>query len=65
MGAKGVYDLVAWDAKSIRCISIKSGTKYASSIEREALQLLPRPASSTVEIWRLPTGSREPLIERL
>ncbi len=64
-GSKGPADLVAWDATSIRFISVKSGSKYASAIEREALQLLPRPLNASVEIWRLPDGCKAPLIERL
>ena len=63
--SKGPADLVAWDATSIRFISVKCGTKYASTIEREALQLLPRPANASVEIWRFPDRCRSPLIERL
>jgi Holliday junction resolvase len=38
-GSKGPADLVAWDTTAIRFLSIKSGTQYASAIEREALQL--------------------------
>lgn len=64
-GSKGPADLVAWDATSVRFISVKAGTKYASAIEREQLQLLVRPANATVEIWRLPDRCRAPLIERL
>ena len=64
-GSKGPADLVAWDTTSIRFISIKSGTAYASAIEREALQIMPRPANASVEIWRLPDRCRAPRIERL
>jgi Holliday junction resolvase len=64
-GSKGPADLVAWDTTSIRFLSVKSGTKYASAIEREALSLLPRPVNSSVEIWRFPAGCRAPVIERL
>jgi Holliday junction resolvase len=64
-GSKGPADLVAWDAVSIRFISVKSGTKYATAAEREALQMLLRPAGSSVEIWRFPDRCRAPLIERL
>ena len=62
-GSKGPADLIAWDTTSIRFISVKSGTKYASAIERKALQLLLRPANSTVEIWRWPNRASAPLIE--
>ncbi|HEY0876692.1 MAG TPA: hypothetical protein VGD94_24665 [Vicinamibacterales bacterium] len=64
-GSKGPADLIAWDGASIRFISVKSGTKYASAIEREALQMLPRPAGSSIEVWRFPDRCRAPLIERL
>jgi Holliday junction resolvase len=64
-GSKGPADLVAWDTTAIRFLSIKSGTQYASAIEREALQLLPRPVNASVEIWRFPNRCRAPVIERL
>ena len=63
-GSKGPADLIAWDTTSIRFVSLKSGTKYASAIEREALQLL-RPANASAEIWRFPDRCKAPLIERL
>ncbi len=64
-GSKGPADLVAWDSTSIRLISVKSGTKYASAIEREALAMLLRPANASVEIWRFPNRCHEPIVERL
>ncbi len=64
-GSKGPADLVAWDTTSIRFISIKSGTKYATALEREALSLLVRPANASCEIWRFPDRCRAPLIERI
>ena len=64
-GSKGPADLVAWDTTSIRFISVKSGTKYTTAIEREALQLLLRPANASVKMWRFPDSCRAPLIERL
>lgn len=64
-GSKGPADLIAWDTTSIKFISVKSGRQYASATEREALHMLPRPAGSSVEIWRFPDRSRAPLIERL
>jgi Holliday junction resolvase len=64
-GSKGPADLIAWDATSIRFISVKSGTKYATAIEREALQMMLRPSNSSIEVWRLPDRCRAPLIERL
>jgi Holliday junction resolvase len=64
-GSKGPADLIAWDTTSIRFISVKSGTKYASALEREALQFLTRLENASVEIWRFPDRCRAPLIERL
>ncbi|MEO7190064.1 MAG: hypothetical protein ABI051_03310 [Vicinamibacterales bacterium] len=64
-GSKGPCDLVAWDATSIRFVSVKSGSRYASSIEREALQIMVRPRNATIEVWRFPTRCRVPVIERL
>jgi hypothetical protein len=63
--SKGLVDVIAWDATSFRLISVKSGTKYASAIEREALAFMPRPANASVEIWRFPQGCRGPVIERV
>lgn len=63
--SRGPADIIAWSTTAIRFISVKSGTKYASAAEREALRLLPRPNNATVEIWRWPTGSRTPLVEVL
>jgi Holliday junction resolvase len=64
-GSKGPADLIAWDGTSIRFISVKSGTRYASATERQGLQRMRRPARSSVEIWRFPDRCRAPLIERL
>jgi Holliday junction resolvase len=64
-GSKGVVDLIAWNGDAIRFLSIKSGTKYASAIERAALAALPRPACASVEVWRFPDRARAPRIERL
>jgi Holliday junction resolvase len=64
-GSKGPADLIAWDTVSIKFISVKSGTKYASAVERELLALLPRPANASIEIWRFPNRCVAPLIERL
>ena len=59
------WALTAWDTTSIRFISVKSGTKYAPALEREAWQFLPRPANASIEIWRFPDRCGTPLIERL
>ena len=64
-GSKGPVDLVAWDRVALRFISVKSGTTYASALEREALQLMRRPAYSSVEIWRFPDRCKQPIIEVL
>jgi hypothetical protein len=57
--------LIAWNTTSVRFISVKSGTKYASALEREALQLMPAPANATRQIWRFRDRCRVPLIECL
>lgn len=62
-GSKGPADIIAWNHQGVRFVSVKSGTAYASALEREALQAMPRPANSTAEIWRFPDRCREPLIE--
>lgn len=64
-GSKGAADLIAWNAVQIRFISVKCGTKYASTLERERFQLLPVPANATKEIWRFPDRVVAPLIEVL
>jgi Holliday junction resolvase len=63
--SKGVADLVAWNAETIVFVSVKSGTKYASVVERAALRALPRPANARIEIWRFPDRCLAPVIERL
>lgn len=63
--SKGPADLVAWDTVELRLISVKSGTKYLSAVEREAFQLVPIPPNGTREVWRFPDRCRAPLIERL
>jgi Holliday junction resolvase len=64
-GSKGIADLIAWDSVSFRLISVKSGTTYASAVEREALATCPAPVNTSREIWRFPDRARAPLIERL
>jgi Holliday junction resolvase len=64
-GSKGLADLVAWSATALRFISVKSGTKYLSGVERAALLAMARPAGSSIECWRFPDGCREPLVELL
>ncbi|MCX6543787.1 MAG: hypothetical protein NTV05_05165 [Acidobacteria bacterium] len=64
-GSKGLADLIAWDAIGFRLISVKSGTAYASALEREALASCLAPANTTKEIWRFPDRCRVPAIERI
>ena len=63
--SKGPADLVAWDAMTIRFISVKSGGRYASAAEREQLATMPRPANSSIEVWRFVPRRLVPLIEWL
>lgn len=65
--SKGVADVVAVRAQDVRLISVKSGSAYASSAERETLAILAGAmrGTATVEIWRFPDRCREPLIEVL
>jgi hypothetical protein len=62
--SKGPVDLIAWSPTWIRFVSVKTGSAYATEIERESLRLMPRPTNSTIEIWRFP-DRRPPRIERL
>lgn len=64
-GSKGPADLVAWDSTTIRFVSVKAGTKYASAAERATLSMMPRPTGSSVEVWRFPDRCAAPAIERL
>jgi Holliday junction resolvase len=63
--SKGPADIIGWNATAVRFISVKSGTRYASAVEREALQAMPKPPNATCEIWRFPDRCRQPLIEVL
>lgn len=64
-GSKGPADLVAWNDHGVHFVSVKSGTKYLSAIEREALLLMPLPPNASVECWRFPDRCRQPLIEKI
>ena len=64
-GSLGLFDLVAIGSADCRFIQVKSGTKYASAVEREQIQLMKLPFWATKEIWRYPDRCREPLIEFL
>lgn len=61
--SKGVVDVVAM-GECVRLISIKSGSAYASAVERAALEHL-KGCGARIEIWRFPARCREPLIEVL
>jgi Holliday junction resolvase len=61
----GLFDIIALGAVDIRCIQVKSGTKYASSVEREQMQLMRVPSNCSIEVWRFPDRCREPIIEAL
>jgi Holliday junction resolvase len=66
--SKGCVDVVALKRGSIRLVSVKSGSAYASGIERETLRSLASDVGGymvSVEIWRFPDRCREPLIEVL
>jgi len=65
--SKGLADVVAVRAGDVRFVSVKSGSAYASAIEREGLAFWAEQLRGTarVEIWRFPERCREPLIEVL
>ena len=61
----GLFDVVAVGAVDVRLIQVKAGTKYLSTVEREAIQALTVPGNVTRECWRFPDRCQTPLIERL
>jgi Holliday junction resolvase len=65
--SKGCVDVVAFRRGEVRLISVKSGSAYASAVEREALRAIVSDllGGMSVEIWRFPYRCREPLIEVL
>lgn len=65
--SKGLADVVAVRPGHVRFVSVKSGSAYASTIEREVLVIwaMALRHTATVEIWRFPDRAREPLIEVL
>lgn len=65
--SKGIADVIAVRGRDVRFISVKSGSCYASGIEREALEALKHDGQGhfSVEIWRFPNRCKEPLIEVL
>ena len=64
-GSLGCFDLIAIGPHDVRCVQVKSGTKYLSGVEREQLQALVVPANVSREVWRFPDRCRAPLIERI
>lgn len=64
-GSHSPVDVIGVDRLGLRLIQVKSGRANVTPQEREALQLLSRPANSTVEVWRWKDRVREPLIERV
>jgi len=64
-GSKGPIDLAAWDGVGVRLIAVKSGTRYLSALEREALALLAKPPNAVIEVWTFRDRCKGPTIERL
>jgi Holliday junction resolvase len=64
-GSLGMFDVIAIGTLDVRCLQVKSGTKYLSGIEREAIQQLRVPVNCSREVWRFPDRCKAPLIERL
>lgn len=65
--SQGVFDVTAVLGSNIRFVQVKSGSAYASKIDREQLSEIARDlrGKATVEIWRFPERCREPQIEIL
>jgi Holliday junction resolvase len=61
-GSLGVFDVIAIGNGDLRCIQVKAGSKYASSVEREQIRELRFPGWASKEIWRYPDRCREPLM---
>jgi hypothetical protein len=64
-GSFGAFDLIALNSSEIRFINVKSGTGYASGIERELMKDFHAPPNASREIWRFPDRCKAPLIEVL
>ena len=62
-GSHSPVDVIGVDRLGLRLIQVKSGRANVTPQERETLQLLSRPANSTVEVWRWKDRVREPSIE--
>lgn len=61
----GIFDVIAIGAQDIRLVQVKSGTRYASGVEREQMTNFVAPANASREIWRFPDRCKAPLIEVL
>lgn len=61
----GLFDVVAFGPRDVRCVQLKAGRARLSRAEREALAALTVPPNCSVEYWRFPDRCRAPLIERL
>ncbi len=64
-GSLGLFDVIAIDALSVRCVQVKSGGSYCSTIDRGELERLAVPEHVTKEIWRFPDYCRAPIVERI
>lgn len=64
-GSFGAFDLIALNSSEIRLINVKSGTGYASGLERELMKEFHAPPNASREIWRFPDRCKVPLIEVL
>jgi Holliday junction resolvase len=64
-GSLGLFDVIAIGAADVRLLQVKAGTKYLSTLEREAIVALTVPANVSRECWRFPDRCAAPLIERL
>lgn len=62
-GSHSPVDVIGLDGLGLRLIQVKSGRAGVTPQEREKLALLPRPKNATVEVWKWPDRSRDPLIE--
>ena len=66
--SQGVFDVTAVLGGNIRFVQVKSGSAYASKVDREVLTTIARDlrGKATVEIWRFPEQCRgNPSIEVL
>ena len=50
-GSHGAADVIAWNGKRVRFVSVKCGSAGLSASERAALATLPVPTNVTREVW--------------